>query len=219
MGRHGRKLQVAGLRALSLAILASFIACAEKDDGRDDGGRDGGGDGGDDAGGPRVNYIVKTLSGESCLPRPLAGENGSVPCQVIEAKPPSGATCSCDVSPGRSGEVAAGLRDAVEEELVVGEYCDGGTNIACSSFCLCEIQQLSGAELDACLNSLADPGGIHGFCYVAPNEGAGNPELVAACPVTEPQIIRFLGENVPSPGAVVFIGCSGSSSPVDAGAP
>ena len=96
--------------------------------------------------------------------------------------------------------------------------CGGDTNIACSSYCYCEIERLSGAELDICLNSLTDPGGIYGYCYVDPNEGVGNPGLIAACPDTQPQIIRFLGENVPSPGAASFIACTGAT-PVDAGAP
>jgi len=204
MGPVGRRLQVGGACAFSLALLPLFVACSEENDGGDDSAG---------SGGRRVNYVVKTVIPGACLPRPLAGENDSLPCQVIEAKPPSAVTCSCDASMGRSEGVLDGVRDAVEDELVAQGECGGDTNIACSSFCLCEIEQLSGAELDTCLNSLSDPGGIYGYCYVAPNDGVGNPGLIAECPATQPQIIRFLGANVPSPGAFAFISCSGASSP------
>jgi len=216
MGPAGRKLQVVGARALSLAVIFLFVACAgesEGDDNGDDNGQGGTGQFGT-GGGPAMNYVVKTVIPGTCLPRPLASENaGSVPCRIIEAKPPSGAPCSpCDASTGRS-EVLSGFRGAIEDELQAKGLCAGDTEIMCSSHCLCEIKQLAGAELETCLNSVEDPGGIHGYCYVDPDEGFGNPELVAACPDTQRQIIRFLGENVPSPGANAFIACSGASAP------
>jgi hypothetical protein len=204
MGPLGTRLQVAGARALPLALILAFVACAEESDGGDD-------SVGIDPTPPNTNYVVKTVIADTCLPRPLAGENGgAVPCQMIEAKPPSGAQCSpCDASTGRS-EVLSGLRNAIEDELQAKGLCGGDTGIKCSSHCLCEIEQLSGAELDTCLNSVEDPGGTYGYCYVDPNNGFGNPDLVAACPDTQRQIIRFLGENVPSPGATTFVACGGS---------
>ncbi|HEX6273529.1 MAG TPA: hypothetical protein VFZ53_10820 [Polyangiaceae bacterium] len=205
MGPMGTKVRVVEARAWSLALFLVFVACAEESDEGD--ASDGGGPT------PRTNYVVKTIVPETCLPRPLVSENGSVACQVIEAKPPSVATCSCDASTGRSGDVSDGLRNAVGDELVAKGLCGGDTGVRCSSHCLCEIEQLSGAELDTCLNSLTDPGGIYGYCYVAPNEGVGNPGLIAACPTTQTQIIRFLGENVPTPGATAFIACSGAQAP------
>jgi hypothetical protein len=211
MGAAGRTIQVGGARVLSVALLLLFAACAEENVGDGDGGDSSGGSGGtggSGTGGRAPNYVVKTIDAETCLPRPLASEGGTVPCEVIEAKPPSAATCSsCDTSTGRSDALDE-VRHPIEQELEVTGHCGGDTNIACSSLCLCEIEQLSGAELDTCLNSVSDPGGIYGYCYV--DGSVGNPELVAACPATQRQIIRFLGENVPSPGAVAFVACSGS---------
>lgn len=191
-------------RLVPLALVVTLVACAAKSD------RDGDEGTGGVAGGRR-NYVVKTVN-EDCLPRPLSSENGTVSCTMIEAELPSGAGCSCDASRGRAPISEAGIRRAVEEELTASVRCGGDTNVACASYCMCELAQLSGALLEACRTEPVVPAGSYGYCYV--EQGVGDPSLVAGCPATQMQRIRFVGEGVPSPGAVMYIACTGSSTPV-----
>ena len=193
-------------RLVPLALVVTLVACAGKSDGDNDG------DGGTDlVAGGRRNYVVKTVSGD-CLPRPLSSENGAVSCTMIEAELPSGAGCSCDASRGRAPISEAGIRRAVEQELAASVRCGGDSDVACASYCMCELAQLSGAMLEACRTEPVVPAGSYGYCYV--EQGVGDPSLVAGCPATQMQRIRFVGEGVPSPGAVMYIACTGSSTPV-----
>jgi hypothetical protein len=72
---------------------------------------------------------------------------------------------------------------------------------------LCEIEELAGSELAACQSLLVDPETAHGFCYIDPEQGHGIPQLVAHCPATQQQLIRFMGDDVPAPGSVTFLSC------------
>ena len=192
-------------RLVPLALVVTLVACAAKSDRDGDEGTGG-------VAGERRNYVVKTVSGQECLPRPLSGENGVVPCTMIEAELPGGAGCSCDASRGRAPLSEAGIRRAVEDELTASGRCGGDTGTACASYCMCELAQLSGAALEACRNDPVVPDGSYGYCYV--EQGVGDPSLLAGCPATQMQRIRFVGEGVPSPGAVTYIACSGASTPV-----
>jgi hypothetical protein len=131
---------------------------------------------------------------------------------MIEAELPPASGCSCDAGRGRAPISEAGIRRAVEEELTVRSRCGGDTDIACASYCMCEIGQLSGAALEACRTEPVVPEGIDGYCYV--EQGVGDPSLLAGCPATQMQRIRFVGEGVPSPVADVYIACTGASTPV-----
>jgi hypothetical protein len=186
-----------------LVFVLALVACAAKDERGGDEGTGG------VAGGGR-NYVVKSVSGD-CLPRPLVGENGVVPCTMIEAELPPVAGCSCDASRGRAPMSEAGIRRAVEEELTASSRCGGDTGVACASYCMCEIVQLSGAALEACRTEPVVPDGSYGYCYV--EQGVGDPSLLAGCPATQMQRIRFVGDGVPGPGAAVYIACSGASTP------
>jgi hypothetical protein len=167
---------------------------------------------------PAVGAIIERLKEAliaTCLPRPLVAENNEVPCTVVEAfQPPMGTACSC-TDPGRralEGDTAK-VRGAVEDELKALSLCGGNSGVSCASYCMCEIIQFSGAELDTCQNSETDPMNIYGYCYVDPyaDPPQGNPALVADCPDTQRQIIRFLGPDVPKPRALGFIACLGAS--------
>jgi len=197
-------------RLVPLALVVTLVACAAKSDRDGDEGTGGvaGGTGG--TGGTR-NYVVKTITQE-CLPRPLSGENGVVPCTMIEAELPLGTGCSCDASRGRAPLSEAGIRRAVEDELTASGRCGGDTGTACANYCMCELAQLSGALLEACRNEPVVPDGSYGYCYV--EQGVGDPSLLAGCPATQMQRIRFVGEGVPSPGAVMYIACTGANTPV-----
>ena len=58
----------------------------------------------------------------------------------------------------------------------------------------------------------ADANGVEGWCYVAdtPLQSVGNPELVAECPATKRQVLRFVGEGL-GRNTTTFVACRGSS--------
>jgi hypothetical protein len=158
---------------------------------------------------PAVQAIVsqvKTAFQPSCLPRPLsAEEDGRIPCAVVDVTGPG--ACSCTARPGHL-DPSSSLAGTIEDELIASGLCGGGSDRPCSDYCVCEIQQLAGAELEMCQYGLADPGTLHGFCYVAPNAGHGSSDLVAQCPSTQQQTIRFMGDDVPLPNSAAFLVCS-----------
>ena len=166
---------------------------------------------------PAVNAIIERLKEAlvaTCLPRPLAAEeSGDVPCTVVEAfLPPEGTACECTLQGRRLLEgKTAEVRGAVEDELRALSLCGGSSGVACDRYCMCEIIQFEGAQLNTCQTSATDPMDIYGYCYVDGNNPAHNDQLVADCPDTQQQIIRFLGPDVPRPKALGFIACLGGS--------
>jgi hypothetical protein len=163
---------------------------------------------------PAVGAIIDRLKEAlvaTCLPRPLAEEEEGVPCTVVEALLPTSQMCNCN-DPGRlalEGETAK-VRDAVIEELKVKGLCGGSSGIPCEDYCMCEIEQFTGAELANCQSQVIDSDTQHGYCYVDFEDPAG-PDLLKDCPETQQQIIRFMGEDVPKAGAIGFIACLGAS--------
>lgn len=164
---------------------------------------------------PAVDAIVerlKTALGGSCPPRPLAvvpGSDGELPCVVVEAQEPQG-SCSCS-SAGR-GPAPEAARQLVEGELRQSGRCDAPDMPACSSFCYCEIAQATGSNRTDCQNSTVNTG-TPGYCYVDPfgTPPVGNPELVKDCGPSNKRLIRFVGPDTPTPGAVAYIACMGAT--------
>jgi hypothetical protein len=168
--------------------------------------------------------IFKTRLTQQCLPRPLPVESdatspdfGKVPCAVVEALPNAGGTCSCDTSHGRSPLAAADdkLPGAVRDQLALEGTCGGRTGKSCSSYCLCKLDALGGDALEACQNG-DDDGTSFGYCYVDPEHGIGNPELVKACPATSKRSLHFVGEGLPAHGSITFMACEGATFQDDA---
>ena len=155
-----------------------------------------------------INRLKEALVG-TCLPQPLDTSGTELPCKVVEAfLPGPDGSCACTL-PGRSDLSTDKLRPAVEDELVTGALCGGSSGVPCGNYCMCEIQQLQGGDLDTCRNSATDPMmGVYGYCYVDENAGAAE-TLLADCPESEQQIIRFMGQDVPRPRAIAFIACLG----------
>jgi hypothetical protein len=159
---------------------------------------------------PAVAAMVgrfREVLGPRCLPRSLETPGlAQIACSVVEAR--LGTSCSCS-DPGRTElprlDATFGI---VQDALMQAGLCGGATGVACSDYCMCEIEQLSGAELSACQSSLQDPTGVYGFCYVDPENGIGVPEIVAACPSTQRRVIRFLGVEAPAPDAATFVVCA-----------
>jgi hypothetical protein len=77
---------------------------------------------------------------------------------------------------------------------------------------LCELAPASGPGLEECLNATAGST-TPGYCYIDPfgETPQGNAELVANCPATNKQILRFVGPETPKPGATAFIACLGAT--------
>jgi hypothetical protein len=160
-----------------------------------------------------INRLKEALIG-TCLPRPLEVEEAGVPCKVVEAfQPDASGVCSCDM-PGRADLVgeSAGVKGAVIEELQASALCGDTAGISCNSYCMCEIQQFTGQDLNDCRTQPTDPGDEqYGYCYVERGKDGAAPELTADCPATQPQIIRFMGNDVPRPRALAFIACLGGA--------
>ena len=161
---------------------------------------------------PAVGSMVGRFGealGARCLPRPLEMDaDGRLPCAVVETRPPSSGGCSC-ASPGRLDLPARGAtREAVDNELALSGYCDGSTGIACSDYCSCEIEEFSNDDLVVCRDQPVDPGVLHGFCYVDPDNGYGNPELVSGCAPAQRRLLRFMGDALPASDAQAFIVCT-----------
>lgn len=178
---------------------------------------------------PAVKSLVDRLKeklGGTCLPRALTVQaDGKVPCAIVEAMPASAKAqgwCECETH-GRTTVTSAldgAIRGALEREAICGK----DPLPACSSFCLCKLQELL-PDSEAgrrCLNELNVEKNTPtpGFCYVdpaIPDHGAA--EVVSGCPGSQKRIIRIVGDSsnptnellaAPAPGRV-FIACSGAA--------
>jgi hypothetical protein len=178
-----------------------------------------------------IDRLKEALRGK-CLPRKLLADTeetradgslnpdfGKVPCAVVEASvPPDTEQCVCDTAqkPGRR-DPSADLKAAVYDQLNDSDYCDTSTTVPCTKFCLCEIQQFTGAELDRCQTSGSTPTDIYGYCYVDPATTTNQARqdqmeaVVASCPPSQKRLLRFTGDGVPAKGALAMIACLGST--------
>jgi len=165
---------------------------------------------------PAVDAIVDRLKvalAGRCLPRPLAveaGDGGKLPCAVVEAAESQG-SCNCNAAGRKPASVDE--QKLVLKQLAERQNCGvpGTPSCSASSFCLCELAQSEGPALEDCLNKEAGSD-VPGYCYVDPfgEVPQGNPALVANCDPTSRRLIRFVGPNTPTPGAVTFIACLGA---------
>lgn len=171
---------------------------------------------------PAVDTIVERLKerlGDRCLPRGLlTAADDSVPCTLVETVPRPSETCECDPAAARRvpDERTASL---IRAELAsdVNGPC-GADDPTCQRACLCEVLQVQDAAnpdpeeaLRACQED-PDANGVEGWCYVAdtPLQSVGNPDLVAECPATKRQLLRFVGEGL-GRNSTTFVACRGSS--------
>jgi hypothetical protein len=160
---------------------------------------------------PAVGALMDRLQQElrgSCLEREFETDaDGQLACDVVEARmPESPGGCSC-ASPGHI-DLGSATREVVEDELAASGLCGGNTGVSCDDYCLCEIGELANSDLDICRNSVTDPQTVYGYCYVDPDNGFGNPDLVADCPSNQRRILRFMGNDIIAPRASVFVACT-----------
>jgi hypothetical protein len=163
---------------------------------------------------PAVDAIVDRLKialNGRCPPRPLAveaGGDGQLPCVVVEALEGDDA-CGC-MAKGRS-PASEDARAMIVQQLREQKTCDVAGFPKCDSYCFCEIAQARGETLRSCLNDVTattEPG----YCYVDPfgTPAVGNAELVKDCGASK-RLIRFVGDNTPTPGATAYIACLGAT--------
>jgi hypothetical protein len=171
---------------------------------------------------PAVDAIVERLKarlGDRCLPRGLlTAADESVPCTLVEAVPQPSGQCECDPA------IARKAPDARTSSLIRTELASdparlcGTDDPSCNGACLCEVLQVQQAQnpdpqaaLRACRED-ENASGVEGWCYVADTDlqQIGNPELVAECPATARQLLRFVGQGLRR-NTTTFIACQGSS--------
>jgi hypothetical protein len=161
--------------------------------------------------------IFRERLGGQCLPRQLDIETdqaspdfGKVPCSIIEAVVNQSGDCRCDADKGRAPVTSADLRQSSREVLREHDQCGGTTGVDCGAYCLCEIEQLTGDERDACLAGSNDPD-IYGYCYVDADLGIGNPKLVENCEANEKRLLRWVGDDLPANGSTMLLACLGAA--------
>ncbi|HEY5958491.1 MAG TPA: hypothetical protein VIV60_18140, partial [Polyangiaceae bacterium] len=169
---------------------------------------------------PAMRALVDRLKdniGGTCLPQPLVAETatGKVPCAMIEAITPEGASkgsCACEAK--QRDPVDAGTRQALIQVLEDRGTCSGND---CERFCFCRLRQLlpGTAAGDACLNDVGATrtAPAPGFCYVEP-PNYGTRSLVSACNPDEQRTLRIVGNTAAGLGAPaigpVFYTCAES---------
>jgi hypothetical protein len=167
------------------------------------GGAGAGGAGNSGTGGSSTtNVFVDQLpSGpDGCLPRALSPFDGV--CKIIEATTvPARSSCS---EPGRSPVTSQAIIEGARSRLQASNLCGSpqAPVLDCSLFLFCEIVEAN----DSCLTTSPSPDAV-GWCYIDPDNGIGDPSLVARCPATSRRIVRFVGADTPFAGAQLLIVC------------
>ncbi len=153
---------------------------------------------------PAMKAILDAMQrrlGGQCLPDKLATDaSGQVACTLIQATHEA-SQCACD-APARAPvqpDHLCLLREVQQDPLAASSHWN----------CFCEVNQLSGTELEDCQNDVETSAKTNGWCYVdtSGSPRIGNPALVATCPSTEERMLRFAGEGAPLPGATLFLSC------------
>lgn len=170
---------------------------------------------------PAIAAIVDRLKQQlanRCLPRRLElADDATVPCTMVETRRDAGGACDCDPRLARQAPRAR-VDALVRAQLARDGAGCGSDDPQCLEACLCEVLQVQdaanpdpGEALRACRED-EEPSGVEGWCYVAntPDQQIGNPALVADCPGTQRQQIRFVGAGLES-NTTTFLACVGSS--------
>jgi hypothetical protein len=166
---------------------------------------------------PAVGAIVERLKkrlATTCLPLKLTPQpDDTFPCIVIEAHQAdpvdphsTDEACKC-ASPGRTPVKGDGPLRAEQQAQVQGAAL--GETYAC----YCEIDQLLGAERDACQNDAGhapelNGQSVDGWCYVDPLAGLGNKQIVQDCPADSRRELRFVNGGNPEPKTTTYMTCT-----------
>lgn len=157
---------------------------------------------------PALGVLADRLTGSLgqtyCLDEALPEQSGESSCVVIEARVADACECS---------EAARSKLEDAQLETVLA-IKNGPTNLAGWN-CFCAVDPATGADLDACRDSAAEPivsefgYAVNGWCYLdaTAEPPLGNVEVAAVCP-GEPRLLRFAGDAVPAAGAAAWLSCS-----------
>lgn len=172
---------------------------------------------------PALNAVVERLAGTRggvCLTPKLSWdeEDDDGTCAIVEAVA-TGVDCARE---GRS-ELDEGVLQSALEYLADQGHCDGDA-MPCEDFALCAITPAPAVE--PCFGTTAPDDQPAGYCLIDPAEGpaAGgegedcsedpetwtnceNPNSVL-CPSSDGRMLRFVGEDTPVKGSVVFRACA-----------
>ena len=178
---------------------------------------------------PAIGAIIDRLKqalGGQCLSRTLtADEKGQVPCLIIEASKIDESSASCNCAKDGRKELAAEEENAAEaiklDNPAAGYNCfcaitqlENEKSVTGASDCKAKYDQ-AGYDLCACQYTPptgAVPNGVDGWCYIDETSGIGDPAIVEKCSETEKRLIRFVNKGQASPGATLFITCTGDTA-------
>ena len=149
-----------------------------------------------------VSYTLSLLEDlpEKCLSEPIDAEAN---CKLLTTR--KGAACNC-AEPGLSPS-ASSVTEAVQKQLQRVGYCGAEGQPPCSDSCACEVSRAIGTSLIEC-KTLPEPSAeSSGWCYVSADAGAPQAELVAHCPSSQRQTLRFMGNPALLAGAPSFLAC------------
>lgn len=161
---------------------------------------------------PAVTALVdrmKVALAPACLSESVPVDaSGAIACHVLEVATPEqtgGGACTC-AGVGRSAPSAT-TSAAIRSRLAQSLSCDGAGQPSCESLCVCEVSQLAGSELTACQNDASVPADSAGFCYVDAIRHIGDASLLEDCPADRKRRLRFVGTDIPLPGAASYVFC------------
>ena len=208
IARSLHRARLVGWRAHASCIIAALLGCLScaaraGDDGA------GGASGFGNVAMPTASAVEVLPFSAGCLPRALlhvkdanGSDTAAISCGVLEVR----AAGSCDCSQAGRSAVDPRVLPATYQQLSSASECGATAQPACDAtgFCACEINQETGADLQACVSD-STPSAA-GFCYI--DDPAST--FVAACPSDERRIFRFVSapsNELPAPDALTFIVC------------
>lgn len=138
----------------------------------------------------------------NCLPSAMAQDTNSSPRVYLAGV--TAAPCTCRAGSGRN-RLSEARANVILHAMKNAGLCNA-SQCNTSTHCLCDIPRAGGGSLNVCLGA-GDPvpEGNNGWCYVQPDIGMGNADIVSDCSGEEPQAIRMIGSAVPSDDEVVFL--------------
>jgi hypothetical protein len=135
------------------------------------------------------NLFIKefSTSPSACLAGTLPVDaRCHVSCSILGAS--ANSECRCT----EPGQIAAASNwvSAVRSRLARSGVCDATGSPACSSYCICEIEQAVGSNLLGCRNDAAPAAGSTGWCYLSADSNPSSFEPPSACS----SYIRLVGD-------------------------
>ncbi|MEI9942130.1 MAG: hypothetical protein WDO69_33360 [Pseudomonadota bacterium] len=162
--------------------------------------------GGSGASDDSISYTVTSLVG-ACLPEPILDEAN---CKLLTTR--SGPGCSC-TEPGLSASTST-VTDAVRKQMQLVGACGNDGQPSCSDQCVCEVSRAIGTSLIECTTLPQTSPDSSGWCYVSGDAGEPQTDLVADCPDTRKQSVRFVGDPSLLARVSSFLACADGAGTV-----